>query len=83
MLLSGPLHLIFQFIYRSTLLYLNHFQETSKDLFASAIHFRKHAPFLPAESIYFGRKLHYKIIVADKKIALTGVADKYNKTSET
>jgi cardiolipin synthase len=61
-------------------------KETAKDLLASGINFRKYAPLFSAESIYFGRRLHYKIIVADKNIALTGginIADKYNNNSET
>jgi len=60
-------------------------KEVAKDLSASGICFRKYAPLFSSESIYFGRRLHYKIIVSDKRNALTGginIADKYNNTSE-
>ncbi|MBA3680864.1 MAG: hypothetical protein H0W73_06815 [Bacteroidetes bacterium] len=56
-----------------------------KDLITSGIHFRKFSPLFSSESIFFGRRLHHKIIVADKRIALTGginVADKYNAGEE-
>lgn len=49
----------------------------------SGINFRFFAPVFSSESIYFGRRLHHKVIVADKKIALVGginIADKYHGT---
>ncbi len=61
-------------------------KHVAKDLSDCGIHFRKYAPLFSPESIYFGRRLHYKIIVADKKTALTGginIADKYNNNSDT
>jgi cardiolipin synthase len=58
---------------------------TLKELRAAGVHFRFFSPFFSRESLYFGRRLHYKVIVADKKIALAGginIADKYNSLSE-
>lgn len=43
---------------------------------------RLFSPLFSSESIYFGRRLHHKIVVADKRVALTGginLADKYNE----
>jgi len=51
------------------------------DLRNSGIFFRMYSPLFSSESIYLGRRLHHKIIVADKKTALTGginIADKYS-----
>lgn len=51
------------------------------ELKQQGINFRLYSPLLSSESIYFGRRLHHKIIVADKKVALTGginIADKYS-----
>lgn len=45
------------------------------------IHFRLFSPLFSSESIYFGRRLHHKIIVADRRAALTGginIANKYS-----
>lgn len=56
-----------------------------KELKDSGINFRKYSPLFSSESIYFGRRLHYKILVTDKKNALTGginVADKYHTGDE-
>jgi len=60
-------------------------QDVIDDLISSGIHFRKFSPLFSNESIYFGRRLHYKIIVVDKNKALTGginVANKYSNASE-
>lgn len=60
-------------------------KEVSNDLISSGIHFRLFSPLFSSESVYFGRRLHHKIIVVDKKIALTGginIADKYRGTAE-
>ncbi|MBA3971920.1 MAG: cardiolipin synthase ClsB [Bacteroidetes bacterium] len=48
---------------------------------ANGIHFRLFSPFFSSESIYMGRRLHHKIVVIDKKVALVGginIADKYH-----
>jgi cardiolipin synthase len=58
-------------------------KDVQKELEECGIKFRRFAPLFSSESIYFGRRLHHKIIVCDKKIALTGginIADKYNHT---
>lgn len=50
---------------------------------SSGIHFRFFSPVFSSENINFGRRLHHKIIVADKKIAIIGginIADKYRGT---
>src|ERR1043165_6437400 len=43
-----------------------------KELNSKNFHIRKFSRLFSNESIFFGRRLHWKIIVADKKIALTG-----------
>lgn len=53
----------------------------SKDLRLSGIRLRFFAPFFSSQNIYFGRRLHHKVIVADKNIALIGginIANKYH-----
>jgi len=60
-------------------------KEIQKDLIASGIQFRLYSPLFSSESIFFGRRLHHKIVVADKNIALIGginVANKYNSGQE-
>lgn len=55
------------------------------DLKNSGIKFRLFSPLFSSESVYFGRRLHHKIIVTDKKTALTGginIANKYKGTEE-
>jgi cardiolipin synthase A/B len=57
-----------------------------KDLRNGGVHFRKFSPLFSSESIYYGRRLHYKVVVADKHIALTGginIADKYNENTKS
>jgi cardiolipin synthase len=59
--------------------------EIIKELKDRGIHFRKFSPLFSNESIYFGRRLHYKIIVCDKQKALTGginIANKYSDASD-
>jgi len=54
--------------------------ETIKELNQCGVHFRLFSPLFSSESIYFGRRLHHKIGVADKKTALIGginIAEKY------
>lgn len=55
--------------------------ELSKEVTAAGIHFRLFSPLFSNESGYFGRRLHHKIVVADKKMAMIGginIADKYS-----
>jgi cardiolipin synthase len=57
--------------------------EFIKQLQIHGIHFRFFSPLFSKESIYLGRRLHHKIVVADNKIALVGginIADKYHGT---
>jgi cardiolipin synthase len=52
-----------------------------KELKEAGIHFRFFAPLFSSESIFFGRRLHHKIVVADESVALVGginIADKYS-----
>jgi cardiolipin synthase len=56
-----------------------------RELNKGNFHFRKFSRLFSSESIFFGRRLHWKIVVADKQVALTGginIADKYNDTSK-
>ena len=56
-----------------------------KELDQTGIKFRFFSPLFSTESIYFGRRLHHKIAVADKTIALVGglnIADKYNAAGQ-
>lgn len=51
-----------------------------KELNSCGIHFRLFSPLFSSESVFFGRRLHHKIAVADKRVALVGginIADKY------
>ena len=55
-------------------------EDEISDLQKSGVHFRFFSPLFSSESFYFGRRLHHKIAVADKKAALVGginIADKY------
>ncbi len=59
-------------------------REIVQELLLCGIRFRFFSPLFSFESGYFGRRLHYKLIVADKKTSLTGginIADKYNINS--
>lgn len=56
------------------------------ELTAAGINIRFFAPFFSTNTFYLGRRLHHKIIVADRKIALIGginIADKYRGTDDT
>jgi cardiolipin synthase len=58
-------------------------EEVIKELNETGINIRFFSPFFSANSLYIGRRLHHKIIVADSKIALIGginIADKYHGT---
>src|ERR1043166_9192399 len=60
-------------------------REFRKELTEARIHFRLFSPFFSTESIYMGRRLHHKIVVADKNTAIIGginIADKYHGTKE-
>jgi cardiolipin synthase len=53
------------------------------ELISHGINIRFFAPLLSTNTFYLGRRLHHKVIVADKQIALIGginVADKYHGT---
>ncbi|MBA3665833.1 MAG: phospholipase [Bacteroidetes bacterium] len=61
-------------------------KKVSAELKACGIHFRKFSPLFSTENIYFGRRLHYKVVVADRRTALIGginIADKYNESTKT
>lgn len=55
-----------------------------QELRAAGIDIRFFAPLLSTQSIYLGRRMHHKIVVADKSTALVGginIADKYHGTA--
>ncbi|MDD5149168.1 MAG: phospholipase D-like domain-containing protein [Flavobacterium sp.] len=59
-------------------------RELMTDLRQNGINFRLFSPFFSANSLYIGRRLHHKIVVADSEIALIGginIADKYLGTA--
>ncbi len=61
-------------------------EEVIKDLNKTGINIRFFSPFFSANSLYIGRRLHHKIIVADSKTVLIGginIADKYHGTPTT
>lgn len=54
------------------------------DLKQKGINIRFFSPLFSANSFYFGRRLHHKVVVSDSKIALIGginIADKYQGTT--
>lgn len=56
-------------------------KDTATQLTESGINFRLYSPLFSSESVFFGRRLHHKIIVADREVSLTGginIADKYS-----
>lgn len=58
-------------------------RKTIRKIEAEGINFRLFSPLFSSESIYIGRRLHHKIVVADKYTALIGginIADKYHGT---
>lgn len=60
-------------------------KKISDDLLSCGINFRKFSPTFSSENIHYGRRLHYKIAVADKSTGILGginIADKYNETSK-
>jgi cardiolipin synthase A/B len=61
-------------------------KEAAKQMKEAGINFRLFAPLFSSESVYFGRRLHHKILVADKHTSLTGginIANKYNQNKES
>lgn len=59
--------------------------EVIDELSKIGIDLRIFSPFLSANSLYIGRRLHHKIIVSDAKTALIGginIADKYRGTEK-
>jgi len=60
-------------------------KEVLNDLKKNGINIRFFSPFFSANSLYIGRRLHHKVVVADSKIALIGginIADKYYGTKK-
>jgi cardiolipin synthase len=60
-------------------------KELAKMLIGGGVHFRLFSPLFSSENIFVGRRLHHKIVVADKCTGLVGginIADKYNDTGE-
>ncbi len=60
------------------------FKDKAPELLKNNIRLRFFAPLFTYKNIYFGRRLHHKIIVADGAVALIGginIADKYKGTA--
>lgn len=60
-------------------------KEVINELKKDGIDIRFFSPFFSANSLYIGRRLHHKVVVADSEIALIGginIADKYNGTKK-
>ncbi|MBL7792546.1 MAG: hypothetical protein JNK77_09490 [Saprospiraceae bacterium] len=60
------------------------FKNKAPELLKNKIHLRFFAPLFSYKNIYFGRRLHHKIVVADGAVALIGginIADKYKGTA--
>ena len=58
--------------------------EIRYDLEISGINFRFFAPLFSSYTFYLGRRLHQKVVVADRNVALIGginIADKYHGTA--
>lgn len=58
-------------------------KETRQYLKKSGVNFRKFSPTFSPESIHLGRRLHYKIVIADQYVGMIGginIANKYNET---
>lgn len=56
-------------------------KEFVHELKEAGIHFRFFEPLLRSKHFYFGRRLHHKVVVVDKRKALVGsmnIADRYN-----
>ncbi len=60
-------------------------KQISAQMLAAGIHFRLFARLFSTESVFFMRRLHHKIAVADGAAALIGginIANKYNETQD-
>jgi cardiolipin synthase len=54
------------------------------DLRDAGIYFRRFEPLMRSKHLYFGRRLHHKVVVADAERCLVGglnISDRYNDTS--
>ncbi len=54
-------------------------------LHSAGIHFRFFEPLFKCRYLYFGRRMHHKLFVADTRVALVGginIADRYNDLDE-
>jgi cardiolipin synthase len=52
----------------------------------AGVHFRFFEPLFKSKNLYFGRRMHHKIMVAESEVALVGginLADRYNDIDET
>jgi cardiolipin synthase len=61
-------------------------EKAIEDLNKIGVDIRLFSPFFSANSLYIGRRLHHKLVVADSKIAMIGginIADKYHGTEKT
>src|SRR5436190_7337856 len=60
---------------------INFEKEVQQELRSAGVHFRFFSPVFSAESVFAGRRLHHKVVVADRSVGLIGgvnIADKYN-----
>jgi cardiolipin synthase len=60
-------------------------KKIAREIIASGIQFRLFSRFFSSENAFLWRRLHHKIVVADKSVALIGginIANKYNKNTE-
>ena len=60
-------------------------KQISTQMLAAGIHFRLFSRLFSSESIFFMRRLHHKIVVADGSVSLIGginIANKYNQTKD-
>ncbi|MEW6468292.1 MAG: phospholipase D-like domain-containing protein [Bacteroidota bacterium] len=59
-------------------------RKTKNEMLQSGIRFRLFSPLFSSESIFLGRRLHHKIVVADRRTAMVGginISDKYRGTA--
>ena len=60
-------------------------KDVIEELTKTGIHFRFFSPLLSSSSLYIGRRLHHKVVVADDQVVLIGginIADKYVGSKE-
>ncbi len=56
-------------------------KDLADDLRQAGVHFRLYSPLLTSESMFIGRRMHHKVVVADKRTGMLGginIANKYN-----